>query len=164
MLLCILFPITVIVFKGPYPCRGEVVSPPPSTWPGSTSCQRACRPSFSSEATSNQFSPSTHKRLTAPNRSHLGVNAQGATSDKFVACRVTSNYPFAKLMEIAESVATHRTRVTSDKIFQATKFQIFIISCVRCCDKRQFFCWERCRSLCVHTLCLSLEHLSCLSF
>ena len=48
-----------------------------------------------------------------------GVNAQGATmratSDKIVACRVASNYPFAKLMEIAESVPTGRVR-------QATKF------------------------------------------
>ena len=50
---------------------------------------------------------------------NMGVNAQGATtratSDKIVACRVASNYPFAKLMEIAESVPTGRVR-------QATKF------------------------------------------
>ena len=58
-----------------------------------------------------------------------------ATSDNFVACRsrcrslcvhthneyvracarVASNYPFAKLMEIAESVPTGRVRATSDK-------------------------------------------------
>ena len=43
-----------------------------------------------------------------------GVNAQGATtrttSDKIVACRVPSNYPFAKLMEIAEIVPTGRDK------------------------------------------------------
>ena len=33
------------------------------------------------------------------------------------ACaRVASNYPFAKLMEIAETVPTGRVRATSDKI------------------------------------------------
>ena len=85
-----------------------------------------------------------------------GVNAQGATtratSDKIVACRVGSNYPFAKLMEIAESVPQD----ASDKRqnFSSDKRQIFIISCVRCCDKRQFCRLNyrsRCRSLCVHT-------------
>ena len=50
-----------------------------------------------------------------------GVNALGATTratiDKIVACRVASNYPFAKLMEIAESVPTGRVRqkFSSDK-------------------------------------------------
>ena len=34
-----------------------------------------------------------------------------ATSDNFVACRVASNYPFAKLMEIAESVPTGRDKI-----------------------------------------------------
>ena len=43
----------------------------------------------------------------------MGVNAQEATTR---ACaRVASNYPFAKLMEIAESVPTGRVRATSDK-------------------------------------------------
>ena len=39
-------------------------------------------------------------------------------SDKIVACRVASNYPFAKLMEIAESAPTGRVRqnFSSDKI------------------------------------------------
>ena len=46
-----------------------------------------------------------------------------ATSDKIVACRVASNYPFAKLMEIAESVPTARLQQAT-KFFkrQATKF------------------------------------------
>ena len=38
---------------------------------------------------------------------------------------------------------THRTRATSDKIFQATSdkilnFYTYVISCVHCCGKRQF--------------------------
>ena len=55
------------------------------------------------------------------------MNAQGAktraTSEKIVACRVVSKYPFAKLMEIAESVPTGRVRQAT-KFFkrQATKF------------------------------------------
>ena len=54
--------------------------------------------------------------LPLPVRTHpKSVNAQGATSNKIVACRVASNYPFAKLMEIAESVPTGRVR-------QAAKF------------------------------------------
>ena len=57
----------------------------------------------------------------------LGVNAQGATtratSDKIVACRFSSNYPFAKLMEIAESVPTGRVRQATNFFKrQATKF------------------------------------------
>ena len=45
------------------------------------------------------------------------------TNDKIVACRVASNYPFAKLMEIAENVPTGRVRQAT-KFFkrQATKF------------------------------------------
>ena len=54
------------------------------------------------------------------------MNTKGATtrptSDKIVACRVASNYPFAKLMEIAESVPTERTRATSDKILNFYNF------------------------------------------
>ena len=46
------------------------------------------------------------KVVISPLLNAMGVNAQGATSDKIVACRVASNYPFAKLMEIAESVPT----------------------------------------------------------
>ena len=44
-------------------------------------------------------------------------------SDKIVVCCVASNYPFAKLMEIAESVPTGRVRQAT-KFFkrQATKF------------------------------------------
>ena len=43
----------------------------------------------------------------------MGVNSQEATTR---ACaRVASNYPFAKLMEIAESVPTGRVRATNDK-------------------------------------------------
>ena len=45
-----------------------------------------------------------------------GVNAQGATT------RVASNYPFAKLMEIAESVPTGRVRATSDNILNFYNF------------------------------------------
>ena len=45
-----------------------------------------------------------------------GVNAQGATMRACV--RVASNYPFAKLMEIAESVPTGCVRQKR----QATKF------------------------------------------
>ena len=49
-----------------------------------------------------------------------GVNAQEATTR---ACaRVASNYPFAKLMEIAESVPTGRVRATSDKILNFYNF------------------------------------------
>ena len=61
----------------------------------------------------------------------LITNPLSTTDARDVACRVASNYPFAKLMEIAESVPTGRVR-------QATKFKIFIISCVPCSDKRQF--------------------------
>ena len=43
----------------------------------------------------------------------MGVNAQETTTRACV--RVASNYPFAKLMEIAESVPTGRVRATSDK-------------------------------------------------
>ena len=51
----------------------------------------------------------------------LGVNAQGATTR---ACaRVASNYPFAKLMEIAESVPTGRVRATSDKSGKRQNFK-----------------------------------------
>ena len=57
---------------------------------------------------------------------HKGVNAQGATtratSDKIVACRVASNYPFAKLMEIAESVPTGRVRQVT-KFFKRQNFR-----------------------------------------
>ena len=42
-----------------------------------------------------------------------GVNAQEATTR--ARASVASNYPFAKLMEIAESVPTGRVRATSDK-------------------------------------------------
>ena len=52
-----------------------------------------------------------------------GVNAQGATTRACVrACaRVASNYPFAKLMEIAE--CAHRTRACDKRQKrQATKF------------------------------------------
>ena len=59
-----------------------------------------------------------HSNISKSSRC-MGVNAPGATtratSDKIVACRIASNYPFAKLMEIAESVPTGRVR-------QATKF------------------------------------------
>ena len=48
---------------------------------------------------------------------------------------VASNYPFAKIMEIAESVPTGRVRATSDKSDKRQNFKFFIISRVRCSDK-----------------------------
>ena len=57
----------------------------------------------------NQFNHSFFLALSLLVCEHpKGVNAQGAISDKIVACRVASNYHFAKLMEIAESVPTGR--------------------------------------------------------
>ena len=50
-----------------------------------------------------------------------GVNAQEATTR---ACaRVASNYPFAKLMEIAEIVPTGRVRATNDKSDKRQNFK-----------------------------------------
>ena len=50
-----------------------------------------------------------------------GVNAQEATTR---ACaRVALNYPFAKLMKIAESVPTGRVRATSDKSDKRQNFK-----------------------------------------
>ena len=51
--------------------------------------------------------------LTRDTSSALTLQGCGRTgsdnaSDKIVTCRVASNYPFAKLMEIAESVPTGR--------------------------------------------------------
>ena len=54
---------------------------------------------------------------------YKGVNAQGATTRS--CARVASNYPFAKLMEIAESVPTGRVRATnatSDKMLNFYNF------------------------------------------
>ena len=44
----------------------------------------------------------------------LGCERTGS-DNACVRARVASNYPFAKLMEIAESVHTGRVRATSDK-------------------------------------------------
>ena len=55
---------------------------------------------------------------------HKGVNAQEATTRACARARArfASNYPFAKLMEIAESVPTGRVRATSDKILNFYHF------------------------------------------
>ena len=68
-----------------------------------------------------------------------GVNAQAATtratSDKIVA----SNYPFAKLMEIAESVPTGRVRQAT-KFFklQATKILKFLYNFMLALQQKNF--------------------------
>ena len=76
----------------------------------------------------------------------LGCEHTGSdnASDKRQNCRLLCRVKLSfRKINGNRRKCTHRTRATSDKIFQATKFGIFIISCVRCCDKRQF-----CRLLC----------------
>ena len=70
-------------------------------------------------------------------REHNGSNKR---QNCRLSCRVKLSF---RKINGNRRKCTHRTRATSDKIFQATKFEIFIISFL----KRQF-----CRSLCVHTL------------
>ena len=50
-----------------------------------------------------------------------GVNAQGATSDKIVACRVASKLSFRKINGNRRKCA-HRTRATSGKILNFYNF------------------------------------------
>ena len=57
----------------------------------------------------------THARTEPVRTPKFSSDNASDNCDKIVACRVASNYPFAKLMEIAESVPTGRVR-------QATKF------------------------------------------
>ena len=52
----------------------------------------------------------------------LLMSVTGRTGSDNACVRVASNYPFAKLMEIAESVPTGRVRATSDKILNFYNF------------------------------------------
>ena len=55
---------------------------------------------------------------------HLGCERTGSDNACVRACaRVASNYPFAKLMEITESVPTGRVRATSDKSDKRQNFK-----------------------------------------
>ena len=80
----------------------------------------------------------------------LGCERTGSdnASDKRQNCRLSCcvKLSFHKING-NRRMCTHRTRATKFFQRQATKFKIFIISCVRCCNN-----FVACRSLCVHTL------------
>ena len=64
----------------------------------------------------------------------LGCIRTGSDNARVRAHVVATNYPFVKLMEIAESVPTGRVRQRVRALFSSDNF-FFIISRVRCSDK-----------------------------